>query len=239
MARHAFKKSIASPRFAFPLPTITSLHRFRCDLGEILGARRRRLEYVASKAESSFQIAFAELRTEECRVVASASTAMQFSAQGFPDGIICIPFSGSSLTRSNGAWIEWGSGRDAIYLPRGDAKGESSARSVIGIDVDPSRLEAIARAMAGSDREEDDRIIDFDAPRPLSLIWGDVNFSILFQQFSAMIDAMGADPERVERSGLPEMISSRIRDGLSPVATLAAARGRSSNRRQSRRKSPL
>ncbi|TCT04273.1 AraC-like DNA-binding protein [Aquabacter spiritensis] len=164
-----------------------------------------KLEYIAAKSQPLFEMALSEVRAESFRMVAAANSAMQFSASDFPKGVIIIPLAGSTITRSNGTWIEWGRGQGALYLPPGGSRGESKARLAVAIDVEAGRLQDIARAMAGPDLEEDSPL-DLEAPRALGLGRNGVDFECLFQQHFALVNAMGGDPASIERSGLDEMI---------------------------------
>ncbi|WP_245454050.1 helix-turn-helix transcriptional regulator [Aquabacter cavernae] len=168
---------------------------------------RLKIEYRPLKRDDPFQFAFSAAQVEDLRLVAASSTPMRFSTSDSPRGIVMLPMLGHCQTRRGQRSIEWGQGRAALYLPPGNAQGESGARSIMGIDIDPGRLETIARTMLGDRPEADrERIVDWDTPRPLKLAAGNVNFDQIFRHYAELLDLMGADLNLLTRLGISEMI---------------------------------
>lgn len=172
---------------------------------KLTAAGTTKVEYWAAKSHPSFRLTLAEARSRSLRLVAAASTPMHFTAAGSATGIVLIPFVGQTITHVEGRQIEWGQKQGAVYLPPGGCRGESTARTTIGIDVDPKRLEEIARAMFGPAAEQE-RLIDFETPRQLNLKVGGVDLDQLFRNQMTMLDALGTDPTAIEQMGLADMI---------------------------------
>lgn len=178
-----------------------------------------KVEYWAAKSHPSFRLTLAEARSRSVRLVAAASTPMHFTAAGSATGIVLVPFVGRTITHVEGRQIEWGQKQGAIYLPPGGCRGESTTRTTIGIDVEPKRLEEIARAMFGPEVEHE-RLIDFETPREINLKVGGVDLDQVFRHQMMMLDALGADSESMEQMGLADMILRSTVLALAPQVHL-------------------
>ncbi len=171
------------------------------------GSARLKIEYRPLTRDDPFQFAFSAAQVEDLRIIAASSTPMRFSASDSPRGILMLPMLGHCQTRRGQRSIEWGQGRAALYLPPGSAQGESGARSVIGIDIDPNRLETLARTMLGNHPEgERERILDWETFRSLKLVAGHVNFEQIFRHYAELLDILAPDLDLLVRAGISEMI---------------------------------
>lgn len=173
--------------------------------GRLTGNSATKIEYWPTKAGEDFQFSFSSVASENLRVVSSASTSLNFSSSNSPYGIVLLPFHGASVATRNRKSIAWGNGRTGIYLPPGTTSGNSELRVVAGIDVEPDKLNKMAYVMLGQE-VQDRPLLDLETFRVLELVFGEINFLTTFQHYMALLDAMGADGERMERMGLADMI---------------------------------
>lgn len=163
--------------------------------------------YRPTERDASFLSRAAMLRAGKTRLVASASSSVQFNADGASIGILMMPFQGMTTTRCDGRSLEWGAARSAVFLPPGGCSGQSTARSVVGIDIEPGVLGEILRGMLGDQRAADrSPAPDFTTPRALGLALDGVDFSQLLFQHIALMNAMNGDPERITRSGIDDAV---------------------------------
>ncbi|MDQ0349963.1 AraC family transcriptional regulator [Ancylobacter vacuolatus] len=163
--------------------------------------------YRPTGRDTPFLSRAAMLRAGKARLVASASSPVQFDAGGASIGILMVPFHGLTMTRCDGRSLEWGAARSAVFLPPGGCSGQSSARSVVGIDIEPGVLGEILHGMLGDQRAADlSPAADFTTPRALGLALLGVDFSQLLFQHIALMNAMNGDPERITRSGVDDAV---------------------------------
>lgn len=174
-----------------------------------------RIDYRSSELDGDFRFAFSAIETESLKIVANASTAMEFTCHEAPRGIVLVPFSGGSSATQHGRTVEWAHGRNAVYLPPGTTSGASSQRVAMGIDVDAARLNAIACAMLGKEITGEP-VLDFNTFRALDLDFGALNLLDAFKQYAAMINAMNLDAMSVERSGIADSIARLLVLALAP-----------------------
>lgn len=163
--------------------------------------------YRPANRDTPFLSRAATLGAGKARLVAATSSPVQFEADGASIGILIIPFHGMTKTRCEGRTMEWAASRTAVFLPPGGCRGHSSARSVVGIDMEPGMLGDMLRGMLGEERGAvREPIPDCSTPRALNLVLGGMDFSQLLFQHMAVMDAMSCDRERILRSGLDDAV---------------------------------
>ncbi|WP_320200727.1 helix-turn-helix domain-containing protein (plasmid) [Agrobacterium sp. rho-13.3] len=173
--------------------------------GRLTGDSATKIEYWPTKSGDTFQFSFSAVVSERLRIVSSASTPMRFSSSDSPYGIVLLPVHGQSIATRDRKSIEWGEGRNAVYLPPGTTSGESGLRSVAGVDIDPERLGRMADVMLG-EHSDRNRGLNLETFRPLDLSFGEVQFQRVFEHYMTLLNAMDSDADRIEKSGLSDMI---------------------------------
>lgn len=162
--------------------------------------------YRPANSDALFLSRAAMLKAGQARLVAAASSPVRFDADGASIGILLVPFHGMIQTRCEGRGLEWGAGRSAVLLPPGGCSGQASARSVVGLDIEPARLDGILAGMRGQAPDDRGAKPDYTTPRTLKLAFGGVDFGqLLFQQL-AILNAMNGDAQTIARSGLDDML---------------------------------
>ena len=180
------------------------------------------IEYQTRRSSPKLGLCFSVASSESVRLTAMASTPMGFSASGSPSGLLMLALAGRTTTSCDGRLFSWGQRSRALYLPPGGCNGESGPRVAVGIDIAPERLETVAHVMVGA--EDRERLIDFTSPRTLNLRIGNIDLNTVFMQYIAMLDAMGSDPIKMERSGLSDMITRMVVHLMRPNLLLLSQR---------------
>ena len=165
-----------------------------------------RTVYAPERRSVPFLSRAAILNAGQARLVAASSSPLRFEADGASTGILLVPFYGMIQTRCEGRGLEWGAGRSAVLLPPGGCSGHASARSVVGLDIEPARLGGILAGMRGDAPDERGATPDYTTPRTLKLAFGGVDFAQLLFQHLAIANAMNGDAEAIARSGLDDML---------------------------------
>lgn len=157
------------------------------------------------------------LQAGQARLVATASSPLSFEADGASIGILIVPFHGMIRTKCEGRNLEWGAGNGAVLLPPGGCSGQSSARSVVGLDIEPGILGGILAGMRGESAADRGLAPDYTTPRTVKLTSGGIDFAqLLFQQL-AIVSAMSGGSEAIARSGLDDMLLRAVVLLLHPV----------------------
>lgn len=165
-----------------------------------------RTVYRPANRDVPFLSRAAMLKAGQARLVAAASSPVTFEADGASVGMLLLPFHGMVQTRCEGRGLEWGAGRSAVLLPPGGCAGHASARSVVGLDIEPTQLDGIFAGMRGPSLDDRGAKPDYTTPRTLKLAFGGVDFAqLLFQQL-AILNAMQGDAQLIARSGLDDML---------------------------------
>ncbi|WP_371346424.1 helix-turn-helix domain-containing protein [Ancylobacter sp. IITR112] len=165
-----------------------------------------RTVYSPASRHVPFLSRAAMLRAGSARLVAAASSAVRFEADGASIGVLMVPFHGMIRTMCEGRTLEWGAGRSAVMLPPGGCAGESTARSVVALDIEPAVLGGIVAGMRGEPPDDRGSTPDYTTPRSLKLSFGGVDFAQLLFQQMAFVNAMNGDPARIARAGLDDML---------------------------------
>lgn len=158
----------------------------------------------------------AMLKAGQARLVAAASSPLRFEADGASIGILMVPFHGMIRTKCEGRTFEWGAGRSAVLLPPGGCTGQSTARSVVGLDIEPGKLGEMLAGMYGEPSATRYPAPDYTTPRTLKLTLGGVDFAQLMSQHLAFMNAMNGDPALIVRAGLDDLLLRAVLALLHP-----------------------
>ncbi|MDQ0390703.1 helix-turn-helix domain-containing protein [Labrys monachus] len=165
------------------------------------------VSYRQANGSAQFFSKAAVVRTRNARFVASASSALTADAGQTPLGILLVPLHGATVTQSGGRTLEWEKGRSGVFLPPIGCRASSTARSVIGIDIDPAVLEPmVATMIGGRPRSASFEALDFAAPRTLKLKAQGVDLGRLLIQHCALLDTLNCDAALIERAGFDDAI---------------------------------
>lgn len=164
------------------------------------------MNYRSAEPDGSFNAHSAVIKTRNVRLVASASSAFRVEAHGASNGILMVASHGFTSTRWEGRTIEWGEGKSALFLPPGGCSAHSTARSVVGIDIDPTVLNQITQVMLGGKAAKRGAAFDFATSCPFSLQGNHFDFSSIIQGLISTLDLFDGDAHLIERSGIDETI---------------------------------
>ncbi|MCW6512460.1 AraC family transcriptional regulator [Lichenifustis flavocetrariae] len=221
------------PRTRKSLPAVASL-AFRApqgfdiadpdELSEVLRrAANTRIEYRPATKKEPFRSVYAVAGTDRMQLFANSALATHYSCSSSSEqrGLVIIPFLGHGLIRCDGQSVAWGGGQ-AVYHPSDASSGEATPRSLVGVYATFATLQALARTMLGADSSGvPDQPLDLSKPRSLDLDVAGVQFGQIFRHHMELLNAMGGDGERMQRSGLDDMMLRAITMLLAPERFLA------------------
>jgi AraC-like DNA-binding protein len=166
-----------------------------------------RVDYRPLEKAAPFRSRAAVVKMTQARITALATSSVLSSGADARTGLLMVPLHGAALTRCDKRSIEWGQGRAAVMLPPTASSGEAAPRSVLGVDIEPHRLETTARSMlrdrAIGDKE---RLLDLTTPRPLNLRAGRLNFEQLYRHYATVIDALDGNGAQASRAGIDDVL---------------------------------
>ena len=122
------------------------------------------------------------------------------------EGVITliIPFYGStSQMVLNGYALSYAPGQNALFVPEGHRVGKGGARSVLILEVDPSRLQQTASIMLGEDNPVNSGI-NLQLPQELSLRRNGFAVDAVFKQYCGVIDQCYSFPQALNELKLDE-----------------------------------
>lgn len=170
---------------------------------------RATLNYRSLAPEQPFLCRSSMVRTGLVRVVASASSAVEVDAYA-PSaiGVLLLPIHGTTQVDYGRRTMEWGTSAGPVFLPADRCVCRATARSVVGIDIDPMVTERVLRAMLGDVAERNiTGAIDHTTPRLLPRGGGrEQGFADYMLRLIASFDALGCDSRLIERSGLDDTL---------------------------------
>jgi AraC-like DNA-binding protein len=143
------------------------------------------------------------LNVNGMKMVATASTPVRFKINPNEDTTLMIPFYGQGNFIIDGRLIHWQSGVNALLLPNSTGSGESALQSVLMLNINPQKLESIARSMLGMNQHSQN-ILDLHAPRKLSLQVGRLSFETVFRQLANLLDQFSLQPELLNQTAIDD-----------------------------------
>ena len=164
------------------------------------------MNHRSTEPEGLFHARSALIKTRNMRLVALASSAFHVEARDSLNGLLMIPWHGSTRTQREGRTYEWGRGSCALYLPAGGCRALSTARSVVGIDIDPVVLNRIAEIMLGGRAPKRGAAFDFASPRPVALHGNDLDFARIIHSVITTLDLLNGDANLIEKAGLDDVV---------------------------------
>ena len=167
------------------------------------------------------------------KIVATASTPVRSQVTKTNKTTLIIPFSGQGNLIADGRALQWQAGINAVLLPNCGGSSESTNRSVLMIDLDPNKLEMIARSMLGISPDSA-ALLNIQIPREVNLQVGRVSFDSVFRQLTNLLDQYSVQPELLNQSGIDELFYRNIVIILQPSLFLDASTS-TPNRKYARR----
>ena len=163
------------------------------------------MKHRAAAHDGAFGARMAALKTRNSRLVALASSAFHVEAHGAPSGLLMVALQGFTNTRHGSQTYEWGKGKGALYLPPGGCRAETTARSVIGIDIDPADFHRVAEVMLGRAPKPGSQF-SFGRPFFVDTPSSRFDFSSVVEGIAATMDRLGGDAHLIERAGLDDAL---------------------------------
>lgn len=164
------------------------------------------MNYRSVEPGGAFRAQSSLIKTRNVRLVASASSAIRVDAHGASTAFFMVALHGGGTTKQEGRTLDWGKGKAGVFLPPGGCTARFSARSVIGIDIDPAAIAHVAQVMLGSKPSRRQHSFDFTEPCAVNLRGNRLDFSSIFISAASMLDHFGGDTRLIERAGLDDTI---------------------------------
>ena len=184
---------------------------------------QNKLKYVVSGLEEcqsiadhgTFQHQSSALNVNGMKMVSTSSTPLRVKVSKNNDITLLIPFSGHGNLIIDGRIFHYQAGVNALLLPRCSGSSESTLRSVLMIDIDPKKLEAVARKMLGINNDQHYHL-NLDAPQKLNLQLGRLSFDVVFRQLANLLDQFSLQPELLNQTGIDGNIYRNLALMLQP-----------------------
>jgi len=173
------------------------------------------------------------LNVNGMKMAATASTPVRFKINQNEDTTLMIPFYGQGNYIIDGRMFHWQSGVNALFLPNCTGSGQNSVWSALMFDIDPQKLEEIARSMLGIDQYSQN-IFDLHAPRKLSLQVGRLSFEMVFRQLAHLLDQFSLQHELLNQTAIDDYFYRNLAVMLKPGLFLDESSA-TSNRKYARR----
>jgi len=167
------------------------------------------------------------------KIAATSSTPIRSKVGKTNKTTLIIPLSGHGSLIADGRTLQWHASSKAVFLPRCGGSSESTNRSVLMVDLDPIRLETVARTMLGLGPDSPS-LMNLDIPREIDMQVGRVSFETVFRQLANLLDQFSLQPELLNQSGIDDAFYRNIAMMLQPSLFLDASTS-SSNRKYARR----
>jgi AraC-like DNA-binding protein len=163
------------------------------------------MKHRSAEPEGAFGAQMAAIHTRSLRLVALSSAAFHVEASGAPSGLLMVPLHGSTITRRGARTYEWGKDQGALYLPPGGCIAQSTARSVLGIDIDPADFHRITEVMLGRAPKPSSRF-SFARPTFVDTPSSRFDFCGVIEGIAATMDRLGGDANLIERAALDDAL---------------------------------
>jgi AraC-like DNA-binding protein len=180
------------------------------------------LAYESLVDEGSFRHHSSTIAVNGMKIVASASTATRSKVGKLNKTTLIMPFAGKGELTVNGFKLQWEASKKAVLLPNCGGISESTDRSILIIDLDPDKLELVARGMLGS-KSESASLLSFSTPREIDLHVGRISFEMVFRQLASLLDQFILQPELLDQSGIDDSIYRNVVMMLHPNLFLDAS----------------
>ena len=218
-------KNLFKPVFLPPLPfgeadaTIESdIDVFRDRMATVIKSIQ---SYEACHHATDFQYKSSVLTINGMKLVASVNTDVDVVVNDTHDTTLMIPFYGQNLSSLGKKNMHWRADDSAMFFPGMGRRGASSTRASLMVDLDPLRLQAMARSMLGLPAYSpmDLRLQD---ERTLALHQNGVAFDAVFRHLCSLIDAYRYQPQALAMLGIDELFYRNIVMMLRPDLFMGA-----------------
>lgn len=163
------------------------------------------MKHRSAEPDGAFGAHMAAIQTRSSRLVALASAAFHVEASGAPSGLLMVPLHGATITRRGAHTYEWGKDKGALYLPPGGCIAQSTARSVIGIDIDPADFHRVTEVMLGRAPKASSRF-SFARPSFVDTPRSRFDFGSVIEGIAETMDRLGGDARLIERAALDDAL---------------------------------
>lgn len=163
------------------------------------------MKHRSVESDGAFGARMAAIQTRSSRLVALASSAFHVEASGAPRGLLMVALHGSTITRRGARTYEWGRNEGALYLPPGGCVAQSTARSVIGIDIDPVDFHRVTEVMLGRAPTPNSQF-SFARPSFVDTPSSRFDFIGVIEGIAATMDRLGGDANLIERAALDDAL---------------------------------
>ncbi|WP_246274645.1 AraC family transcriptional regulator [Hyphomicrobium sulfonivorans] len=162
------------------------------------------MKYRSAEPDGAFLAQSAFIKTRNVRLVALTSSAFHVEASGSPSGLLMVATHGFTDTRHGGRTFEWGKGKGALYLPPGGCSAQSTARSVVAVDIDPANFNRVTEAMLGGRALR----TGFSLRQPcfVDTPGSRFDFGDVLKGMVATMDMLGGDAHLIERAALDDAL---------------------------------
>lgn len=180
------------------------------------------VEYESLIDDKLFRHHSSLLTINGMKIAATASTPIRSKVGKTNKTTLIVPLSGQGDLIANGSALQWQASRKAVFLPNCGGSAESTNRSILMIDLDPARLETVARSMLGL-TSSTAPLLNLHTPREIDLQVGRVSFETVFRQLANLLDQFSLQPELLDRSGIDDSFYRNIAMMLHPSLFLDAS----------------
>lgn len=162
------------------------------------------MKHRSAEPDGTFRAQSAVIKTRNVSLVALASSAFHVEASRAPSGLLMVASHGCTDTRRGGRTFEWGKGKGALYLPPGGCSAQSTARSVIGVDIDPANFNRVTEVMLGGRAPKPSSAFSFARPCFVDTPVSRFDFGSVLEGVVAAMDLLGGDAHLIERAALDD-----------------------------------
>lgn len=173
------------------------------------------LDYSPAQGHA-FRHRYAQINVNGLSLFASASTPIRVEVKKAETPCLLVPFYGSHQSIIQGEKrLRWQQDESAVLLPACGRGGEDGLRSILMIEIDPSRLHATAASMLGHDLDDAPEF-DLALPRTIPLRAGKIHFGQILRHLCERIDLHHATRGQMTLDGLDESVYRVIAMMLRP-----------------------
>lgn len=170
-------------------------------------------------AERAFRHKFAALSLGELRLLADAHTPLAADVGHSEHVTVLIPFQGRHHVAPGHGDPQPTVGQSAVLLPEPTRVDTRETSSALLVDLDPTRLQRTAAAMAGETEDVDLRL---GQERELPLALGAFSFDRTFRGLCGLIDAYRGNVRSLALLALDDVVYRTVAAMMAPARLLVA-----------------
>lgn len=139
----------------------------------------------------------------DLKMIASATTSVYMNATEFKEISLMIPFYGENITTLDGKTLRWAAKAYAVLMPAVSRYGTSTKRSMLTIDLNPTRIFETAKTMLQSEKFQYADLKLYE-PRLIPLSYGGFEFDNAIKKLCIYIDQYGSYEHLLKNLGIDE-----------------------------------